>query len=163
MSMLCVIVSGSSPCDNGWTFYGKSCYKYINDRLTWTQAKHTCEAEGSHLVTLSSAEENEFIYKTFGKSKTVWIGLYRNPVFFTWVTYESVQYTNWITNPSHGNLDEKCVEMTDYSVFHGKWNDNSCDVQKQGFICEKGINCAAEQCYFFFIFTTFFCAPVLDD
>ncbi|XP_020893229.1 snaclec coagulation factor IX/factor X-binding protein subunit B-like [Exaiptasia diaphana] len=132
-----VIVSGYPACDTGWTSYGKSCYKYFNDPLNWAQAKNTCEANGSHLVTFNSAEENEIIYKTFAKGKTLWIGLYRNPVYFTWVTDERVQYTNWISIPSTDNLDEKCVEMTDYSVFHGKWNDNSCNVQNQGFICEK--------------------------
>lgn len=92
------------------------------------------------MVTFSSAEENEFVFQNFAKGKTVWIGLYRNPVEFAWVTEESVSFTNWID--ANGNdVQEKCVEMTDYSSFNGQWNDISCSTNRliQGFICERGI------------------------
>lgn len=115
-----------------------SCYKSFKKQSDWNDAKRECEENDSHLVTFASAKENEFIYQTFGKGKSLWIGLYRNPVDFAWVTGESVSFTNWIS-ASGNSPDEKCVEMIDYSVFHGKWNDHSCTPKKQGFICERGI------------------------
>ncbi|KAK3727043.1 hypothetical protein QZH41_012569 [Actinostola sp. cb2023] len=91
---------------------------------------------GSHLVTIGNAEENEFVFQTLAKKKTLWIGLYRNPVNFAWVTGERVTYTNWI-NPKGNDGNERCTEMTDYSVFYGMWNDNNCDLGRQGYICEQ--------------------------
>ena len=56
---------------------------------------------------------------------------------FHWSNGERLTYENWI--PGEGNISgsEDCGEMTDYSEFHGQWNDKTCSV-KQPYICEKG-------------------------
>lgn len=55
---------------------------------------------------------------------------------FQWVDGTELTFTNWVTR-APDNLDEKCGEMTSYSSFYGRWNDNSCKEQ-QAFICQTG-------------------------
>jgi len=137
MTIVIFFLNSDSPCETGWTLFKSSCYKPFNNQLDWNDAKRECETNEAHLVVFTSADENEFVYQTFGKGRTLWIGLKRNPIDFEWVTGESVSFTNWISL-SGNSVDEKCVEMTDYSIYHGKWNDNKCGQRKQGFICERG-------------------------
>lgn len=55
---------------------------------------------------------------------------------FQWVDGTELTFTNWVTR-APDNLDEKCGEMTSYSSFYGRWNDNSCR-KHQAFICQTG-------------------------
>ncbi|XP_031573413.1 C-type lectin lectoxin-Lio2-like isoform X2 [Actinia tenebrosa] len=135
LTVIVIFIKGSNGCAPGWVFFNASCYKLFNDKGTWSEARRGCEAQGSHLLTFSSAEENDFVYKTFTKSKSVWIGLHRNPVDFYWVTGEDLVYKNWII-PNGDNPDEKCVEMTDYGSYNGKWNDLGCENNLE-YICEE--------------------------
>jgi len=41
--------------------YADSCYYLVNNTATWTEAYETCLYSGAHLVTLSSAGENQFV------------------------------------------------------------------------------------------------------
>lgn len=57
---------------------------------------------------------------------------------FHWVNGQDVVYENWQSGePGIPDSFEKCGEMTDYSVFYGKWNDKACSDTQQ-FICQKG-------------------------
>ncbi len=48
--------------------------------MTWTDAKHNCEAQGAFLASIFSADDNDFVFRQFddltGVGVTdVWIGI----------------------------------------------------------------------------------------
>lgn len=101
----------------------------VPEGLTWEAAKQRAEEDGGHLVTITSAEENEMVYQLIAENAGLWtnvditvtsedgeespiqvtlgpwIGLYQpsgsnEPAGgWTWVTGEPVSYTNWFVQP----------------------------------------------------------------
>ena len=98
----------------------------VPDGLTWEEAKARAEADGGHLVTITSAEENAQVYALIAENPDFWvnidgtamvqgeeipvqvsvgpwIGLYQEggapePAGgWSWVTGETSDYTNWLT------------------------------------------------------------------
>lgn len=115
-------------------FYELVSHPYI----TWTEAKAAAEAtlrcgQPGHLVTITSAEEQDFLVTSFGGPNlhTKWMGAFQ-PVStdddngWEWVTGEPFVYTNWgglepnNTNygPYYGYEDAGNFYFND-----GTWND----------------------------------------
>lgn len=129
---------GKDPCDSGWLNYQTICIKYFPEKRTWSEARETCRDYEGDLVTIHDRKKQTFVYKNFAVDRTLWIGLMRNEDnVFQWVDGTELTFTNWVTR-APDNLDEKCGEMTSYSSFYGRWNDNSCRKQ-QAFICQTEI------------------------
>lgn len=42
-----------------------SCYIHFDERETWTSAEQHCQVLNSHLVSISSQEEQEFVKSEF--------------------------------------------------------------------------------------------------
>ena len=57
------------------TNYNGHSYYRSTGSATWTNAKSTCESMGGHLVTMSNASENSFVYNTWPSG---WIGYYQD-------------------------------------------------------------------------------------
>jgi hypothetical protein len=121
--------------------------------LDWSRAKTTCESfSGSHLVTITSAEEQAAIENAFFPSITdYWIGLSLEGAAaqtppsscktapescpFLWVTGEALGFTLWARRSGSGqepNYTGACVRLvlTDRS-----WADFGCGTQLTA-ICE---------------------------
>ncbi len=81
---------------NGGTIYNGYDYQLFTISRIWDEAKADCEAQGGHLVTITSSEENDFVSSLAG-SNNIWIGFTDelNEGNWQWVTGESVTYTNW--------------------------------------------------------------------
>lgn len=68
-------------------------------KMTWVQADSACQASGGHLVTITSATENDTVLSISNRSSEghQWIGF--NDIAlegtWVWVTGETVTYTNW--------------------------------------------------------------------
>lgn len=131
-------------------FNGHYYYLYNLDTVTtWAQAKEYCESQGGYLATITSQEEDEFLYSyitdmgydsvLFGLSDTdqdnVW----------TWVTGEPFSYKNWASGePNHQGGYEH------YGMYYeknkdGTWNDGSG--KNCPFLCEWGEYQAVESSY----------------
>lgn len=113
-------------------------YKVYDNADSWSDARHKCEKRGGHLVTISSAEENEFVYSYMvqeGYTQS-FIGLYnssyRDRPVWTWITEEPFEYTNW-GNGEPNNSNGGTEYYGDF--FNGAWNDclNTSTTQ---YICE---------------------------
>ena len=59
------------------TNYNGHSYYRSTGTATWTAAKAACEAMNGHLVTMSNAAENTFVYNTWSSG---WIGYYQDRV-----------------------------------------------------------------------------------
>ena len=100
------------------TNYNGHSYYRSTGSMTWTSAKQACINMGGHLVTITSAAENNFVFNTWPSG---WIGFTDESVEgqWRWVTGESVTYTNWNGGEPNNAGNEDYAQF----VSGGKWND----------------------------------------
>jgi hypothetical protein len=96
-------------------------YAYVDDTMNWKKAHDLSRSIGAYLVTITSEQENLWIYYNFSKH-SYWTGLHdsNQEGYWEWITGEDVTYRNWASgepNNSSGNED--------YAIFKtdGMWND----------------------------------------
>ena len=67
-------------------------YQVFIDRGTWKEANAKCKKAGGHLVTITSAAEQKFVYRQIKKHKgdVFWLGLKKSGDEWVWVTGEDV-------------------------------------------------------------------------
>jgi hypothetical protein len=104
----------------------------------WSTAASACLAIGGHLATITSQQENQFV---FGLIKPTskwpnrlgpWLGGYRGPAGWTWVTGEQWSWTNWAPfEPNNTCGGEDKLHFIDFSP---TWND----------VAANGLACGAQ-------------------
>ncbi|MBL9141186.1 MAG: hypothetical protein JNK53_04910, partial [Phycisphaerae bacterium] len=93
----------------------------------WNAAEATAQLLGTHLVTIDSAEENEWIRLNFGNllgvDRRIWIGFNDVAVegTFQWADGSPVNYTNW--NPGEPNNSGGVEDWAEFLGSNGRWND----------------------------------------
>lgn len=114
----------SQPELDNFTYMGnfnEHEYYISNSGGNYIDGIQICENLGGYLVTITSQEENDFVLNALreygGDSNHLWLGLddLDGDGVYTWITGETVDYTNWSVEPSIGNA----VEM---ATPHGGWN-----------------------------------------
>ena len=95
---------------------------------TWLGAELVAQANGGHLVTINTEEENDWIVQTFAPlvlGDNVYIGFNDRDVegTFVWTSGEDVTYTNW--NGGEPNNAGGIEDVTELNLNSGGWNDNS--------------------------------------
>lgn len=122
-------------------FNGHYYYVYDIDTITdWNMAQEYCESKGGYLATITSVEEDAFLYSYITDEG------YRSAMFgltdqeqtndWHWVTGEKFSYHNWRSGePSHqGGYEHYAMYYEPFT--DGTWNDGSG--QGGPFICEWG-------------------------
>ena len=129
----------------------------VPEGLTWEEAKQRAEADGGHLVTITSEEENTAVHALVADNPDIWvnldvtvvvegeenaiqvtlgpwIGFYQPPGStepaggWTWVTDETASYDNWLNE-----VVVEAVEPNDFggvehvAHFFGQGLDNRAD------------------------------------
>jgi hypothetical protein len=100
------------------TNYNGHSYYRSTSSMTWTNARTACANMGGHLVTITSAAENTFVYNTWPSG---WIGLTDEVTegVWKWVTNEAVSFTYWNGGEPNNAGNEDYVQF----VNGGRWND----------------------------------------
>lgn len=128
-------------------------YKFYDNSMTWEEAKAFCEEQGGHLVTITSADEQNAIYqyaKQFDVHSDIWIGISDAEVegdWSHWITGEEVTFTNWGTGEpdNYQGIEQDygvmCMEHksgSGYEVQPGQWDDIAANGETASgyFICE---------------------------
>lgn len=129
-------------------------YKLYNIETirTWEEAEAYCENLGGHLVTITSEEEQNSVYRyieMFDVDADIWIGitdLDSEGDWSHWITGERVTYTNWGDGEpdDHGDGQDYGVICSgyrggiDFSIEPGQWDDidNDEDAVYGCFVCE---------------------------
>lgn len=123
-------------------------YILCPDAVDHQTAQAACASAGFRLVTVDSAEEQDWIWSTSDSmfvegAKDVWIGLDDRDEEGTYVWSDGTplgDYANWAEDQpdngasGEGDVEEDCTEMNTY--FEGKWNDLDCGTAYLGFVCE---------------------------
>ena len=138
--------------------FGGHTYYYVNRKSTWYEAKYFSEKMGGHLVTITSAAENNFL-SSFVGDQTVWIGLTDEASEGTWkwVNGEGFSYSNWCSGEPNNSSNESDQSENYAGLWAGgTWNDYP-GYPLYPFICEfdkaftvkydanGGQNCPADQ------------------
>ena len=138
---------GNVPQD-ATEFNGHLYYVYNLDTVsTWNEAKQYCENQGGYLATITSPEENEFVYSylknNFGY-ESAYFGFTDQDEegIWVWDNGEVSSYTNWHSGEPNGENPNEDFAMFYYKYSDGTWNDG--DFGKRtvnsgvAFICEWG-------------------------
>lgn len=145
MVVLCAVMlgamvltsAGSAQAQQVGGVFGGHCYKVFTNQVTWLDAAAYCEQQGGHLATISSVEENQFLYDLLPPSvDQCWLGGSDQIAEGTWewVTGEPFTYTNWGPGEPNNCAPGPNPELgEDYLTFHGReaydpplpgvWND----------------------------------------
>lgn len=128
-------------------YNGHHYYIYeINDITSGEDAEKYCESLGGYLATITSADENEFLFNYihelgyenahFGFTDSEEEGMWK------WVTGEEVDYTNWHSGEPNGENEDEDYAMFYFKYDDGTWNDGDFNGRTvnggNAFICEWG-------------------------
>ncbi|XP_029315653.1 CD302 antigen [Cottoperca gobio] len=154
--MCCVLVlcvqlqlglTGDCPADGRtWVPFGDGCYHFVHGAedtiksYTFDRAKTLCQ--GFELLTIQSAEENDFVIKyspeVWKNNVNVWLGMYydTNSDNMKWFDEKPVGFSNWEDSSSPSDLMplDTCVALHSNT---GKWENVSClEHAENGVVCE---------------------------
>jgi hypothetical protein len=126
--------------------------------LTWTLANELAQAEGGYLATITSAEENAFVFSLVANDPQYWNfccnysgaalgGLQQEGApepagGWYWVTGESWTYSNWYPGQPN-NRPEASIPEERLHFFYpdGQWNDlGKLDFNLGGYVIERDTN-----------------------
>ena len=95
-----------------------------------------CQQENSHLASILSDEEHNFIVDKFIRDEYIWVGGHDKDIEGQWVWTDDTNwnYTGWNAGqPDNANKGEHCLNLFSSST-NGRFNDNSC-TKKLKFLC----------------------------
>ncbi len=105
----------------------KHRYRIYKGVHTWVEAKAFCEVLGGHLATLTTDEENQFVYWFMRDNGflTAYFGLSdeERKGNWIWVTGEPFEYSNWHRGEPSRSAKER-YGMYFYKHTKGTWNDS---------------------------------------
>lgn len=138
-----VVVDAQSAEDA--TFNGNR-YRYIESGkvTTWDEARAYCEQLGGHLATITSQEENDFLFSYLQSHDVVnaYFGFTNldSEGVWSWVTGEDSEYTNWHEGEPNSTSGGEYYGMFYWKFEDGTWNDgnfcNGTERDDSAFICE---------------------------
>jgi hypothetical protein len=117
---------------------GSRRYKFVPGTITWPAAKAAAEAQGGHLVTITSQAEQDLIL-SLNITNNFWIGLKRSDKGWGWITGEPVTFTLWAPGqPAAGG--EGDVAAAGHPPGGHLWNDVflSNNATAEGYLMEGG-------------------------
>ncbi|XP_039374323.1 C-type lectin domain family 4 member F-like [Mauremys reevesii] len=128
----------------GWKFYGGNLYYFSQERKSWDEAERFCVSQDSHLTSVSSQAEQEFL-SSDTKDQNHWIGLTDRETEGNWRWADGTEYRAdasrgfWAENQPD-NWDqgiggrEDCVHI--HSINRNLWNDANCTLPSM-WICKQ--------------------------
>uniref|UniRef100_A0A096N0R1 C-type lectin domain family 4 member K n=1 Tax=Papio anubis TaxID=9555 RepID=A0A096N0R1_PAPAN len=124
----------------GWKYFKGNFYYFSLVTKTWYSAQQFCVSRNSHLTSVTSESEQEFLYKTAG-GLTYWIGLTKAGTEGDWFWVDDTPFNKvqsakfWIPGePNNVGNSEHCGNIRASSL--QAWNDAQCDTTFL-FICKR--------------------------
>jgi hypothetical protein len=160
--MFVIILVGCKKEDSRHCWTNGHCYEAILEPLSWYDARAACENLGGYLATITSEDENEFVFNLVKDNNAFWyldavnnglgpwLGGYQEDGAeepdggWRWVTGEAWSYTNWETGQPddvHGAANNQNVLrfFKAGGLIGDHWDDsegNNPVEHRKGYICE---------------------------
>lgn len=130
--------------------YNGHFYKVYDYSISWKDANTACVEMGGYLATLTSADEEKFVYDLLknGTKNYYWLGGSdeKQEGVWEWITGEDWNYTHWFSGQPDNHSDHT-GEPENYLVIaraNMGWNDlpntgdtyGSSELKNSGYICE---------------------------
>ncbi|RWS02460.1 CD209 antigen-like protein E [Dinothrombium tinctorium] len=134
-------------CLQGWHRFQNKCFYIGTNEFNAEEAFNQCKALKSHLATIHSIEEEDFLENLIQEKKFYRIGLLPTtykPNSVVWIDGSPVNYTNWLKNDDPNYVTTKCGWVSiSKGVYENQqrtvvWHDDDCS-EKRNFICEQKI------------------------
>ncbi|CAP32337.2 Protein CBG13556 [Caenorhabditis briggsae] len=134
LALLVQIVASQSCYENSDRLIGSRCYKFINQKLSYQDARNWCHSRSSYLATVPDLyTDTSWLVRT-ATARTLfndnegkfWIGLSRSNNKWTWDDGTPYVWNNWEIQNSQNYATE--------SIKNGKWNGYTPDT-RLNFIC----------------------------
>ncbi|KAM9349608.1 macrophage mannose receptor 1b [Symphorus nematophorus] len=122
---------------DGWLEWRGKQYYINRTPMSMEDARHHCQRRHGDLVSISSKEENVFIWKQISRTYgSYYIGLSVDlDGSFWWMDGTPMGVQRWDENqPNTNTFDQNCVSM---SYYMGFWQTCNCGQEHQ-FICKRG-------------------------
>ncbi|XP_008156117.1 C-type lectin domain family 17, member A [Eptesicus fuscus] len=125
-------------CPEGWLPFEGKCYYFSPNTKPWDEARKFCQENYSHLVIISSIDEQNFVVKAHRSPRVHWLGLSdrEHEGDWKWLDGSPVTLSFWEPEEPNNMNNEDCVSMNK----HGSWNDLSCN-KATYWICERKCSC----------------------
>lgn len=129
------------------TFNGHYYYLYSGGiASTYDEAAQYCESKGGYLATLTSKEENDFVYSYITQQgcESAYFGLSdaEREGSWEWINGEPFSYSNWYSGEPNSENSNEDYALLYYKFTDGTWNDGDFGGSTVGggnaFICEWG-------------------------
>ncbi|CAM4555546.1 unnamed protein product [Caretta caretta] len=128
----------------GWRFYGGNFYYFSQEKKPWDEAERFCVSQDSHLTSVSSPVEQEFLSNET-KGESHWIGLTDRGTEGSWRWVDGTEFRAdasrgfWEENqPDNWHQEtggrEDCVEIRTMELKW--WNDANCTLPSR-WICKQ--------------------------
>lgn len=124
---------------------------WIDAGLSWEDARDLASQDGGHLVTLTSADENAFIWDFLQGSlaqgtryASYWLGGYQSDLTdeplgnWAWVTGEEWDYAPWHPKEPNNGVGGTQHYLHYWDTLTGEWDDMDNRRHMGGYIVEYG-------------------------
>ena len=109
---------------------------------TWENARDYCAGAGGYLATITSQEENDFLYSYITQQgcSDAFFGFTDEETegYWGWVTGEAADYTNWHAGEPNNDGGSEDYGSFFYKNTDGTWNDGRFGNDTSAFLCEWG-------------------------
>ncbi|XP_006039178.2 C-type lectin domain family 4 member F-like [Alligator sinensis] len=127
----------------GWRHHGGNLYYFSKEKRSWEEAERFCVSQDSHLSSVLSWEEQEYLATQVKGADQRWIGLSDREAEGSWRWADGSKYTaGFWTESQPDNWDqgvggtEDCVHLD--QPRYETWNDANCTEQHR-WICKTAL------------------------
>eukprot|EP00933_Yihiella_yeosuensis_P030575 TRINITY_DN24202_c0_g1_i1.p1 TRINITY_DN24202_c0_g1~~TRINITY_DN24202_c0_g1_i1.p1 ORF type:complete len:308 (-),score=44.37 TRINITY_DN24202_c0_g1_i1:86-1009(-) len=96
-------------CEKGWSQWDAFCYRFYLTMKTWAESEKICRDQDSHLVSVHSRAENQFVH-TLAQGLKVWIGYtdVDQDTHYQWSDSSQDDFSNFAKNCSGRENEPDC-------------------------------------------------------
>ncbi|XP_006237384.1 C-type lectin domain family 4 member D isoform X1 [Rattus norvegicus] len=125
-------------CPVSWRAFQSNCYFPLNDNQTWHESERNCSGMSSHLVTINTEAEQDFVTQLLDEQFSYFLGLSYEKVEGQWQWVDKTPFNPnvvfWKVGEPKDYMEEDCVVLV-YDQDKWVWNDFPCHFE-MGRICK---------------------------
>lgn len=127
-----------SCCPQNWKSFGSNCYFIASEDKSWNESEKNCSVMHTHLLVVTSREEQDFIISNVNKYNAYYVGLSDPEGKHQWQWVDGTPYNQsaafWLPQEPT-NFHDRCVILQFRVGAKWGWNNIRCN-QPHKAICK---------------------------